>query len=167
MASTVHSKFAMSREFFSYLKHRLTPFVDCVTVKRSSSQVKQDITHPNLSLESSQTTSIKHSIFASSQSGFNALRTVFSSNLGIGVRKQHPPLHTIGDHLRNPAALQLHDSINICDVDLSNSIESNTKNWLTKMDCLIFMHLQTGRILYAWCTTHDLVNVECPSGVSH
>ena len=64
---------------------------------------------------------------ANTQASFDAARTIFSSLLGIGVRKRHPSLRTIGDVARNPVSLQIDDTIYMCDELRHNN--NLTDNW--------------------------------------
>jgi len=128
MPSKVDSKFFLPRESFEYISNQLSTLSEAVLLSSCKTQTKQCINHPNLSLESARVPTTKSFIVADTQEGIDAARRVFSSLLGIGVRKRHPPLSAIGDIGLNPVTLQIDDTINMCGDILRNNVD-DMENW--------------------------------------
>jgi hypothetical protein len=108
----------LSIESWYFISKRLGNNID-LEYKTTRTKTKQNITHPNLSLESKKLVTYKETITARSPEGYDAFRELFSSTAGIGVRKRHPPTKTVGNVNLNPSHLQETDTVHMCDVDPS------------------------------------------------
>ena len=85
-------------------------------------KLEQSIVFPkaNLSLLSEVLPTTKHAIVADSTDGYHAIRSVFASKMGLGMRNRHSPMSAIKDPSKIPNTLQSTDTINMCDVEVSN-----------------------------------------------
>jgi hypothetical protein len=108
----------LSIESWYFISKRLGNNID-LEYKTTRTKTKQNITHPNLSLESKKLVTYKETITARSPEGYDTFRELFSSTAGIGVRKRHPPTKTVGNVNLNPSHLQETDTVHMCDVDPS------------------------------------------------
>jgi hypothetical protein len=61
--------------------------------------------------------------------------------MGLGVRKCHPPLSAIKDRSKNPNALQSTDTINMCDVEMTNYPECSSNERIERNhNCISFVY---------------------------
>jgi hypothetical protein len=121
-----HVKFHLPSEIWGYLVRRASTvsFDDDIKIGNSISRTKQCIIHLNLSLVTAVLPSPRQYIRAISCSGFYALRKILPG-IGIGVKKRHPPISSIGKGRSNISDLQSYDTINICDVSPSDLLQYN------------------------------------------
>ena len=141
LASSVHTLFPISLEGWRYISRRMQSFGEHVSINVRQTRTKHCITNANLSLLSEVLPTSKHTIVADSADGYNAVRLVFASTLGIGVKKRHPPLSAIKDPSKNPNTLQSTDTINMCDVEMSHDLECSSKEGIErKSNCIQFVY---------------------------
>ena len=141
LASSVHTLFPISLEGWRYISRWMQSFGEHVSINVRQTRTKHCITNANLSLLSEVLPTSKHTIVADSADGYNAVRSVFASTLGIGVKKRHPTLSAIKDPSKNPNTLQSTDTINMCDVEMSHDLECSSKEGIErKSNCIQFVY---------------------------
>jgi hypothetical protein len=158
MPSKVDSKFFLPRESFEHISNQLSTMSEAILFSSRKTQTKQCINHPNLSLESARVQTSKSFIVADTQDAIDAARRVFSSLLGIGVRKRHPALSAIGDISLNPAMLKIDDTINMYGNILKTNID-DMENWFDNDAAAISKYNSSYNNMIRW--VYDFRLCEC------
>ena len=130
MGGRVTDKVKMSRESWEFILRCLIQqdHGDYLEHETEHPPVKQTISHPNLSLETARVITTQKSARTSSREGVDVFRSVFCRNIGVGVKKKHPPVALIGTRF-NPRELEPMDTIDMIHIDLPEADAVQHRDW--------------------------------------